>query len=102
MSVYVDDMECRYRRMTVYHMAADSTAELLAMADRVGVARRWLQHGGTWKEHFDVCLSKRAAAVRAGVVELTAADLFKRVLEPRRKRELERQHGERAKRNLPR
>lgn len=86
MSVYVDDMECRYGRMVMCHMAADSTAELLAMADRVGVARRWLQCPGTWKEHFDVCLSKREAAVAAGAVQLTAGDLFRRVLAPRRGR----------------
>lgn len=71
MSVYVDDMRVPFGRMVMCHMTADTTEELLAMADRIGVARRWLQHPGTPKEHFDIALSKRALAVRAGAVEIT-------------------------------
>jgi len=72
--VYVDDMQANYGRMKMCHMLADSTAELLAMADRIGLARRWIQKPGTPYEHFDVCLSKRAAAIRAGAVEITMRD----------------------------
>lgn len=53
------------------HMTADSTAELLDMADRIGVARKWIQYQGTWKEHFDIALSKRALAVKFGAIEET-------------------------------
>ena len=74
MTVYVDDMRARFGRLVMCHMVADSTDELLAMADRIGVARRWLQHAGTPKEHFDIALSKRALAVKAGAVEITLAD----------------------------
>jgi hypothetical protein len=38
MSVYVDDMGAPYRGMIMFHMIADSSAELLAMADKIGVA----------------------------------------------------------------
>lgn len=69
--VYVDDMQASYGRMTMCHMLADTNAELLAMADLIGVSRRWLQRPGTPYGHFDVCLSKRVAAVRAGAVEIT-------------------------------
>jgi hypothetical protein len=79
MSVYVDDMYRhpigQFGRMKMSHMAADSTAELLAMADRVGCARRWLQHAGTDREHFDICLSKRAKAVEAGAIEVSMREL---------------------------
>lgn len=71
MSVYVDDMQCGYGRMVMCHMGADTTEELLAMADKIGVARRWLQHPGTWREHFDICKSKRALAVKYGAVEVS-------------------------------
>ena len=71
MSVYVDDMRVPFGRMVMCHMTADTTEELLAMADRIGVARRWLQHPGTPKEHFDIALSKRALAVQYGAVEVT-------------------------------
>ncbi|WP_350165882.1 DUF4031 domain-containing protein [Algiphilus sp.] len=71
MAVYVDDMRARYGRMVMCHMLADSDAELLTMADRIGVARRWHQHPGTARSHFDICQSKRARAVAAGAVEIT-------------------------------
>lgn len=74
MAVYVDDMHLtplgQYRGMRMCHMVADSTNELLAMADKIGVARRWLQHAGIPREHFDIATSKRALAVAAGAVEI--------------------------------
>ena len=75
MTVYVDDMKASYGRMKMCHMMADTTEELLAMADKIGVQRRWIQHRGTVHEHFDVCLSKRAAAVAAGAREITRREL---------------------------
>lgn len=75
MAVYVDDMRASFGRMVMCHMAADTTEELLAMADRIGVARRWLQKAGTAYEHFDVALSKRALAVAAGAQEVSRRDL---------------------------
>lgn len=75
MTVYVDNMRASFGRMVMSHMIADTTDELLAMADRIGVRRRWLQNPGTWREHFDICQAKRAAAVAAGAVELTQRQL---------------------------
>jgi hypothetical protein len=74
-SVYVDNYGAQFGRMVMCHMMADTTEELLDMADRIGVNRKWLQSGGTWKEHFDICLSKRAQAVRLGAIEMTAREL---------------------------
>lgn len=70
MTVYVDDMRAPFGRMVMCHMLADTTDELLAMADRIGVDRRWRQKAGTPHEHFDIALSKRALAVKAGAVEI--------------------------------
>ena len=72
MSVYVDDMQATFGRMRMCHMIADTRAELLEMADRIGVDRRWLQAPGDPAEHFDVCLSKRAAALKAGAIEISS------------------------------
>ena len=66
MSVYVDDMAARFRRMVMCHMLADTEDELHAMAGRIGVARRW--HQG---DHYDICLAKRALAIGAGAIEIT-------------------------------
>lgn len=69
MAVYVDDARLPYGRLIMSHMWADSRAELLAMADRIGVARHWLQEPpkASWL-HFDVCQAKREAAIRAGAI----------------------------------
>jgi Protein of unknown function (DUF4031) len=83
MSVYVDDMRAPFGRMVMCHMVADTTEELLAMADRIGVARKWIQKAGTTHEHFDISLGRRALAVRAGAVEITSSDLG-RILRARR------------------
>jgi len=77
--VYVDDMRAPFGRLVMCHMAADSTEELVAMADRIGVARKWMQHAGTWKEHFDICLSKRAKAVSLGAHEVTMVQLVRQL-----------------------
>lgn len=74
MSVYVDDSRNPFGRMTMCHMLADNTDELHAFAERIGVARRWAQRSGTTDEHYDICLSKRAVAVKLGAIEITARD----------------------------
>lgn len=84
MAVYVDNMRAKFGRMVMCHMIADSTEELLAMADRIGVDRRWLQKPGEPSEHFDVCLSKRALAVSYGAIEVNMRELSK-ILQARRK-----------------
>lgn len=75
MSVYVDNMRAPFRGMIMCHMLADSTDELMAMADRIGIARRWVQYPGTAREHFDIPLSKRALAVAAGAIEIDRRQL---------------------------
>lgn len=72
MSVYVDDSRNPYRRMFMCHMLADSAVELHGMADKIGVARKWFQG-----DHYDICLAKRALAVKAGAVEVTARAIVK-------------------------
>lgn len=71
MTVYVDDMRAKYGRLIMCHMIADTEEELLAMADKIEVARKWHQHPGFYDSHFDIALSKRALAVAAGAVQIT-------------------------------
>lgn len=72
MSVYVDDMRAGFGRMKMCHMIADTEDELHAMADRIGVARKWFQglDKASWW-HYDIALSKRALAVANGAQEIT-------------------------------
>ena len=67
-------MRAPFGRMLMCHMFADTPEELHAMADRIGVARRWCQHKGTPREHYDICLSKRRRAVAAGAIEVSWHD----------------------------
>ena len=83
MAVYVDNMRANYGRMKMCHMIADSTDELLAMADRIGVDRKWIQKAGRYDEHFDIAMTKRALAVAAGAIEVSMMDLG-RILRARR------------------
>lgn len=77
MSVYVDSMRARFGRMVMCHMWADSREELFAMADKIGLQRKWFQRpanagvpgmDASW-EHFDIALTKRALALRHGAIE---------------------------------
>ena len=46
------------------------SGRMLAMADRIGVARPWYQG-----DHYDIALTKRALAVRYGASEITQRQL---------------------------
>nr|WP_308006512.1 DUF4031 domain-containing protein [Xanthomonas albilineans] len=83
MTVYVDNMRAKFGQMVMCHMLADSREELDAMAERIGVARRWIQHQGTVKEHYDIALSARAKAVKFGAVEIDMLDTA-RIMRERR------------------
>jgi hypothetical protein len=75
MPAYVDNMRASFGRMVMCHLVADTLDELHAMADRIGVARRWYQ--GPLKTrwpHYDIALSKRALAVQAGALEIEWRD----------------------------
>lgn len=74
MTVYVDDMYRlpmgRFRRMKMSHMMADTDDDLHAMADRIGVARKWFQG-----DHYDIAIVKRKLAVEYGAVEITLREM---------------------------
>jgi len=73
--VYVDDYNAPFRKMIMCHLIADTTEELLEMVDKIGVQRKWIQDAGTRREHFDICLTKKALAIKAGAKEITAREL---------------------------
>lgn len=83
MAVYVDDMYAKFGRMKMCHMIADTTEELLVMVDTIGVQRKWLQKAGQTHEHFDIAMSKRALAVKAGAIQITVRELAIKLREKR-------------------
>lgn len=73
MTVYVDNMRAPYkpkhahgRTYVMSHMIADTEAELHAMADRIGVLRKWFQG-----DHYDITQTKRALAIEHGAVAIS-------------------------------
>ncbi|MER8667681.1 DUF4031 domain-containing protein [Mesorhizobium sp. M1156] len=77
MAVYVDNAKHPFGRLLMCHMWADNREELFAMADHIGVQRKWFQRpaglgvagmDASW-EHFDIAQSKRVLAVAAGAIE---------------------------------
>lgn len=84
MSVYVDDMEAPYGRMVMCHMIADTPEELREMARRIRVPLRWIQSAGTYREHFDICKSKRKDALFFGAKPVTWEQLGRMIHARRR------------------
>lgn len=83
MSCYVDALrsypEAGLRYSEFCHLLADTREELDAMADRIGMPRRFLQDH-PWRWHYDLPEPLRAKAVAAGAVEVSmrqVADLLK-------------------------
>jgi hypothetical protein len=68
-SVYVDEPIYRFGRMHMCHMVADTLEELHAMADTIGVNRKWFQSKARYP-HYDICKAKRKLAVEAGAIEV--------------------------------
>ncbi|MEO0680444.1 MAG: DUF4031 domain-containing protein [Pseudomonadota bacterium] len=73
MPVYVDHMRAPFRGRIMCHMVADRLDELMAMADRIGMQRRWFQPLS--HPHFDIDEPRRALAVHLGAVEVGRRDL---------------------------
>ena len=71
MGVYIDTMKAKYGRMVMCHMTADTLEELHAMADKIGVKRRWFQcPPKASRPHYVICQSKKAKALAAGAIEV--------------------------------
>lgn len=94
MSVYVDAPVHRFGRMLMCHLMADTSEELLAIADHIGVQRKWLQRAGEWCEHLDVCKSKRALAVAAGAIEASSRTMVRAArARAERRKQMEKERG---------
>lgn len=85
MAVYIDDMNAKYGRMTMCHMIADSTEELLRMARLIGIDKKWIQKSGTTHEHFDVSVTKKKLALDQGAIPISTKKLGKILLDRRAK-----------------
>lgn len=107
MAVYVDDMYLysmgRYGRMKMSHMVADTVEELHDMADKIGVARRWVQHADKGKGwvHYDISMSARKKAVENGAVEISLRELSFMTMQWKKEETLARQNREKAKKKSP-
>lgn len=79
MSVYVDPLlehngSATFRWKQSCHMYADSLEELHAMADLIGMKRRWFQNR-PHLPHYDLVEARRAKAVANGAVEVSLKEM---------------------------
>jgi hypothetical protein len=87
MACYVDSVRAypgaglRYREYC--HLLADSRDELHAMADAIGMPRRFFQDH-LWRWHYDLPRHLRELAVRNGAVEVTMPEVGALLRERRR------------------
>ena len=73
--IYIDPPRPYPRYGLCSHLMSDlpgeeGHAELMAFAKRLGHKPQWLQHAGTYREHFDVMRSRIEVAKRLGAVEV--------------------------------
>ena len=81
MTVYVDSMRASFGRMLLSHMIADTHEELIGIAEAIDIQKKWIQHKGTAKEHFDISEKKRLIAIEMGAVEITSKELVLKIKE---------------------
>lgn len=93
--VYLDKARNKFGRMLMSHMIADTLEELHAMAQAIGVQRKWFQGQGS-TPHYDVCQSKRADAVKRGAVELGRGEYVGVIQRLREARKVEHEIEQRA------
>ena len=77
MTVFVDDMEVPYHpphrpgiTYVMSHMIADSEKELHAMAQKIGVYRKWFQANSSYP-HYDITKGMKAKAILYGARPIT-------------------------------
>ena len=77
MTVLVDPPVWRWRDRRWAHLVSDeSYEELHAMADALGIERRWFQG-----DHYDVPEDYRERAIELGAVPVTSRELIRRLLD---------------------
>lgn len=79
MSVYVDSSKWNLGRMKMCHMVADSSDELIQMAELIGVDKVHLQFSGSPKEHFDICKVKRELAISHGAIPVSSKEIIHKI-----------------------
>ena len=84
MTVYVDSAKNRYGKYVMAHMMADTTDELLDMAEAIGLKPYWIQKEWTASEHFDVAQTKRAEAISRGAKVISSREMV-RMIQAKRK-----------------
>lgn len=75
--VLVGTIEFRFRRMIMFHMAAEDLNELHEMADKIGINRKWFQCENEKHPHYDICKSKKALALKFGAVEVNDREIVR-------------------------
>jgi len=83
MSIYIDNMRASFGRMIMCHMIADTHDELIEMADKLTLNRKWLQQSNNHGEHFDISLGYKKRAIQFGAIEISMRELAQKTYDRR-------------------
>ena len=82
--IYVDSGRVPFRGFRMSHLVADTSAELEEFAADLDLAPEWVQFPGTYREHFDVCDTRRIQAIALGARTVTAREMGRILAKKRR------------------
>jgi hypothetical protein len=75
--VYVDNMNAKTGDWICCNMVGDTDDELYAIAEQCGLKREWAKTGMYRnRAHFEVALSKKKLAIKAGAQEVSMVELM--------------------------
>lgn len=73
-----------FRNKRYTHLTADTQQELIDYALSIGMKREWLQHGGTYKFHFDIVGPRLEIVLKDARVKVLTLREFACILKERR------------------
>ena len=76
MTIYVDDMMPHRSGLWCHMMTDGDLEELHAMAERIGLQRRWFQKKDPRFPHYDLRESRRNLAIRYGAKAVSGEDML--------------------------
>jgi len=74
--VYVDNMNTPNGDWIMCNMVADTASELYSLADAIGLKREWVKNDRYRREHFEITLTKKKAAIKEGAKEVSVLELM--------------------------
>lgn len=80
MTIYVDQIAQHSNGLWCHIMTDGDIEELHAFAGRIGMRREWFQNKNPRHLHYDLRPRRRAAAIKAGAMSVSSAEMIRRCI----------------------